>query len=87
MWQHANTSLVQRKIPNAECLKPARMLVPRAPDIARHNGRTVRGTTPFGNLAIPPFQVGPMALRPTLTDGLPLSWITLATLSNSEFSL
>ena|ERR1043165_3664430 len=38
---------------------------------------TDRGTTPFGNLAIPSLVGnGPMALRPTLTDGLPLSWNT-----------
>ena len=37
-----------------------------------------RGTTPFGNLAIPSLLGnGPMALRPTLTDGLPLSWNTI----------
>src|SRR5207302_39797 len=29
---------------------------------------------PFGNLAIPAGQAGPMVLRPTLADGLPLSW-------------
>src|SRR6516225_112830 len=35
--------------------------------------RTFVWTTPFGSLAIPE---GPIALRPTLADGLPLSWYT-----------
>src|SRR5262249_58502491 len=40
----------------------------------RSEGRFSAWTTPFGNLAIPDWNQGPMALRPTLTDGLPLSW-------------
>ena len=44
-------------------------------------GRVQRGTTPFGNLAIRSQSgSGPMALRPILTDGLPLSWFHVAVL-------